>query len=273
VETRPHDASPTPDRRPSRLRSRRWALGAAGLAALALTGCQVPGFGAYRGSTTQGQSAFKLWQLFMIAGLIVGGVVFLLILYAALRYRRRSDAVPAQTQYHTLFEITYTIVPILIVVALFVPTVITENIVDATPPGSVRINVTAFQWGWQFYYPATGKTVIGQTTQNPQMVVPVGESVNISLESVDVVHGFYVPEFNFSRYAQPGVDNHFNIDATHLGTFRGQCTQFCGLYHSLMFFSVKAVTPSAFQVWVHQVTGTKTINQLKSQIHAKGPGS
>ncbi len=263
----------TPLQRPRR-RSRRWALGAALSIPLLLAGCQLPSFGAYRGATRQGQDAFKLWQGFFVASLVVGGVVAALILWAVIRYRRRSDKMPAQTQYHTLFEITYTVVPIVIVLVLFAFTVVTENEITATPPAQVDIQVTAFQWGWQFYYPATGKIVQGVLTETPQMEVPTGESVGITLRSADVIHGFYVPEFNYSQYAQPGHVNHFNFSVLHSGVYRGQCTQLCGLYHSLMFFSVKSVPPSQFESWVHQVSASSlTINQLKAQIAAKGPGA
>jgi cytochrome c oxidase subunit II len=246
------------------------------LAPLVLAGCQLPDFGAYKGATTQGQDAYKLWQGFFVAGIVVGGFVLLLILWAVFRYRRRKhdDALPRQTQYRFFTEILYTIVPIFVVVGLFVFTVITENEVDAVPKTQVTIDVTAFQWGWQFYYPATGKVVIGQTLQQPQMVMPVGEAVTIHLESADVYHGFYVPEFNFSRYAGPGYVNTFNFNVMHTGVYRGQCTQLCGLYHSLMLFSVKAVPPANFEVWVHQTSGHQpTIGQLKNQIRADGPGA
>ncbi len=244
------------------------------LAPIVLAGCQVPDFGAFKGATSQGQDAYKLWQGFFIAGIVVGGFVFLLILWAVFRYRRRNEAVPRQTQYRPVIEILYTVVPILIVAGLFVFTVITENEVDAVPNSQVTIDVTAFQWGWQFYYPATGKVVIGQTLDQPQMVLPINRDVTIHLESADVVHGFYVPEFNFSRYAQPGYVNVFNFNVLHTGVYRGQCTQLCGLYHSLMLFSVKAVTPAQFDAWVHQTSGHHaTIGQLKQQIRANGPGA
>ncbi|MDE3108201.1 MAG: cytochrome c oxidase subunit II, partial [Acidobacteriota bacterium] len=74
--------------------------------------------------------------------------------------------------------------------------------------------------------------------------------VHISLTSTDVIHGFYVRAFNFSRYALPGVDNQFTFHAVKTGTFFGQCTQLCGLYHSLMFFNVKVVSKSAYQTWI-----------------------
>jgi cytochrome c oxidase subunit 2 len=143
--------------------------------------------------------------------------------------------------------------------------VLTENNVDATQPVNatttaagrpvVDITVTAFQWGWRFDYPNLNVGVAGETTNGPdnhgpQMVVPVGETVQITLVSDDVIHGFYVRDFNFSRYAQPGVTNIFDLNVVNAGTYDGQCTQFCGLYHSEMLFSVKAVTPTAFQGWV-----------------------
>lgn len=254
---------------------RRW-IPLAILAPIVLAGCQLPDFGAYKGATSQGQDAYKLWQGFFLAGIVVGGFTLSLIVWSAFRYRRRrhNQDLPRQTQYRPFIEIVYTVVPILIVAGLFVFTVITENEVDAVPRSQVTIDVTAFQWGWQFYYPATGKVVVGQTLQEPQMVMPVNEAVTIHLESADVVHGFYVPAFDFSRYAQPGTVNVFNFNVLHTGVYRGQCTQLCGLYHSLMLFSVKAVSPADFENWVHQTSGHHpSIGQLKAQIHAQGPGA
>ena len=107
---------------------------------------------------------------------------------------------------------------------------------------NVTINVNAFQWGWKFTYPGKDVVVVGQTTQDPEMVMPVNENVHINLTSSDVIHGFYVHDFNFSRYALPGVLNQFTFRAVETGTYHGQCTQLCGLYHSLMCFSVKVVS-------------------------------
>ncbi|HVX19956.1 MAG TPA: cytochrome c oxidase subunit II [Acidimicrobiales bacterium] len=256
------------DRRPL-LRSRWWAAGAAAVAGLALTGCELPAFGAYRGDTTQGQEAFKLWQGFFIAGAVIFLLVLFLILWSVLRYRRRSDSIPPQTQYHTLFEIVYTILPIVIVLVLFGFTFVTENNVDAVTTKQVTVNVTAFQWGWEFQYPNYDVKVLGVETQDPVMVIPANEQVRIYLRSADVIHGFYVPQFNFSRYAQPGVTNQFNLDVIHPGTYRGQCTQFCGLYHSLMFFQVKAVTPAQFQAWVQQQQSQPSTSTSVAKAKAK----
>jgi len=231
-----------------------------------LTGCQVPSFGAFEGKTSQGQDAFKLWQGFFITGLGIGGIVFVLIIWAVFRYRRRSEEMPHQTQYHTLFEIAYTVIPIVVVLVLFAFVFVTENNITAiSDKEHVTVDVTAFQWGWQFQYPQYGNVrVIGIETQTPQMVVPAGETVRIFLRSDDVIHGFYVPQFNYSMYAQPGRTNQFDLNIMHTGTYRGQCTQFCGLYHSLMLFSVRAVTPGEFQAWTQQQESAQSSSNSSS---------
>jgi cytochrome c oxidase subunit 2 len=220
------------------------------LAALALSGCTVPSFGASPGVTTSSKSVFHLWQGFSIGAVVIGVFVVLLIAFAMLRYRRKGDNIPEQSQYHLPLELLYTIVPILIVFGLFAATLVVENKETANPKTSVIVNVNAFQWGWKFTYPGTNALVYGQTTQNPIMVIPVNTAIHVNLTSSDVIHGFYVKDFNFSRYALPGVKNEFTLLAQSTGTFFGQCTQLCGLYHSLMWFRVKVVSQSDYATWV-----------------------
>lgn len=236
------------------VRARRWRklrrAVALPLAALALSGCTVPTFGASPGVTTSSKSVFHLWQGFSIGAVVIGTLVVVLILWAVIRYRRKGDNIPEQSQYHLPLEMLYTVVPILIVFGLFAATLVVENKQVANPQTNVVVNANAFQWGWQFTYPGTNVLVYGQTTQNPEMVIPVNTDVHINLTSSDVIHGFYVKDFNFSRYALPGVKNEFTIRAQSTGTFFGQCTQLCGLYHSLMWFRVKVVSASDYNAWI-----------------------
>ncbi|HVB51574.1 MAG TPA: cytochrome c oxidase subunit II [Acidimicrobiales bacterium] len=235
-------------------RTRRWRrlrrIVALPIAALALAGCTVPNFGASPGATTSSQSVFHLWQGFTIGAIIVGGFTLILIFWAVIFYRRKSENIPKQSQYHIPLEMTYTIIPVLIVLGLFAATLVVENKEVALPKSDVTINVNAFQWGWKFSYPGQNVVVVGQTTQDPEMVMPVNENVHINLTSSDVVHGFYVHAFNFSRYALPGILNQFTLRAVNTGTYNGQCTQLCGLYHSLMFFRVKVVSQSQYSAWL-----------------------
>jgi cytochrome c oxidase subunit 2 len=220
---------------------------------------------------------YHLWQGFSIGAVIVGGLTLVLILWAVFKYRRKSDRIPKQSQYHIPLEMTYTIMPIVIVLGLFAATMVVENKEVANPKTDVTINVNAFQWGWKFTYPGQNVVVVGQTTQDPEMVMPVNENVHINLTSSDVIHGFYVHAFNFSRYALPGVLNQFTFKAVDIGTYNGQCTQLCGLYHSLMVFRVKVVSQADYSAWlakeanatVAQASRTATNQQTSSIVPTK----
>lgn len=233
-----------------------------------LGGCTIPSWGMFKGATVQGQDTFKLWQGMVLAGLVVAVFVYILIVWSALAYRRRDpDHFPHQFHSNTMVEIIYTAIPIVMVAGIFYFTVLTENNVDAVSKTPTEIvHVLAYRWGWQFTYNSgTGASqgVLIKTTaepkllaqpstssEYPQLVLPLGESVRIDLTSADVVHGFFVPEFVFDRYAQPGNPNQFDFTPTVTGIFSGQCTQYCGLYHSEMIFSVKVVSPADFQKWL-----------------------
>ncbi len=233
-------------------------VGAGVLGATAiLSGCRLSTFGQDPGATTQATHESHIFQGFVVAGIAVGILVFALIAWSIIRYRRRDpDAIPKQFFEHIPLELVYTIVPILIVVVLFTATVVTEDKVDAiTPHPYVTVDIYAYQWGWQFYYPhnvsvVSGNVVLGQDSTYPTMVLPVGKTTQIELRSRDVVHGFYVRDFNFSRYAQPGVLNTFDLTVNRPGYFVGQCTQFCGLHHDQMLFRVEGVSPAAFDTWL-----------------------
>ena len=285
-----------PTARPAPAGRRRRILLALGAAALPviLGGCQVPTFLGFRGSSAQGQDEFKLYAGTVIAAIVVGVLVGGLILWAVIRYRRRSaDDMPRQFQYHIPLEITYTILPVIIVLVLFGFTVVTENNVDAVVNHpAATVNVYGFQWGWEFDYPSNHVVIQAGTTTDPDpvgpegvsgpachptqwclgpgLVLPAGQTVRINLRSRDVVHGFYVPEFNFSRYAQPGVLNEFDFTVNKPGVYRAQCAQFCGLYHSLMLFHVVAMAPAQFQAWLSAEqasgsTGGPAPNQQQNQ--------
>jgi len=249
---------------------RRLALLGAVALPLVLGGCQLPAFWGYRGSTSQAHDEFNLYSGTFIAAIVVGVITAALIIWSIVRYRRRGDTIPRQFQYHFGLEIVYTVIPVIIVLVLFGFTVVTENAVDnVAPRPAVTVDVNAFQWGWQFTYQGKNVSVEGETLNDPDpvglnggacapanhclgpgLIVPAGQTVRIYLRSKDTIHGFYVPQFNFSRYAQPGVLNRFDLTVEKTGVYRAQCTQFCGLYHSEMFFHVVALPAAQFQQWL-----------------------
>jgi cytochrome c oxidase subunit II len=245
---------------------RRWAPRAA-LAAIALlvtTGCKSTTFtrlGLPEPVTKQGDVVITLWQGSWAAAWIVGIVVWGLIIWAVLFHRKRGDRIPHQVRYNLPIEFLYTVVPFIMVGVLFYFTARDENYLDKmSAKPDVIVNVTGFQWSWKFDYPqykvagsATGDvTELGQMWPGklPVMEIPVGRTVRFNLASVDVIHAFWVDEFEFKRDVLPDHPNQFEITPTKTGTFTGHCSELCGLYHSRMLFTLKIVTPEQFQQWI-----------------------
>jgi cytochrome c oxidase subunit 2 len=237
------------------------ALSVAGVTLAALTGCEVPDFGAPEGATTQGKEIFGLWQGSVVAALAVGAFVLLLILLAMVRFRRRKgdEGVPSQKQYNITLEVIYTLVPLLIVAGLFYFTVQKQTeVTQIAANPTVRVEVTAFQWGWRFSYADSDVVVESQGDGRPTLVLPVGQTTRITLVSVDVVHSFYVPDFLYKRDAIPGIVNTFDFEPVRTGTFLGRCAEFCGLRHADMLFDVSVVGAEEFQQWLATENATNT---------------
>ena len=218
---------------------------------LLFTACR---FGAPPGGTEQGKRIGDLYHLMFYIAIGVAATVYLLILWCIVRYRRRrtdGDALPPQFRKHIPLEVTYTVIPLLIVIGIFVATFRTENRIDAVSANpDLVVNVTAFQWQWRFEYPESGVQIVGQLEDEPTLVLPVGKTVRINLRATDVAHAFFVPGFLFKRDAIPGQENHFDLDIREPGTYHGECAEFCGLDHAEMNFTLRAVSPQAFEQWL-----------------------
>lgn len=220
------------------------------LVAVLLSGCGFE-FGGGRGATKQGRDIFGLWQGSVIVAIFVGGLVWGLIVFAILRYRRRNDELPNQVQYFVKLEILYTVVPVVIVAVLFAFSYRTQNEVDAlTHDPAVTIDVRGFQWQWQFHYRTEGITVTGVPGKDPMMVLPDHRTTRIVLTSPDVIHSFFVPGFLFKRDVIPGIVNRIDVTPRDRGTFTGRCAEFCGLDHAKMTFAVKVVSFAEYESWV-----------------------
>ncbi len=216
------------------------------------------------GGTVQSQSLHDMWVTFFWAGVGVAIVVYGLIGWCILRYRRRpSDvAYPDQFRINKHWEIVYTAIPILMVVALFLITYPSERHVETiAQQQAVVVNVTGFRWSWRFDYPQLGVSVTGTPQAPPELVLPVGETTRLNVSSVDVDHSFWVPAFLFKRDAIPGLENVFDWTPKKLGTFRGECGEFCGLDHALMTFAVRVLTPADFKIWSRSHRGVPIVSQ------------
>jgi cytochrome c oxidase subunit II len=216
------------------------------------------GFGWPLGITTQAHAIRGLWTWSIVAALLVGALVWGLIFWACIVYRRRDAELPRQTKYNLPIEALYTVVPFITVAVLFYYTVVTQNFVITTKPtADTTVSVTAFKWNWQFSYdqvkdPRTGEAVytVGATTEIPVLVVPVNENVRFRVSSNDVIHSFWVPDTLFKRDVFPAPtknqNNVFQLRPEVEGSYVGRCAELCGTYHSQMNFEMRVVSAAEY---------------------------
>ena len=232
---------------PSRRAPARWLAVTA--LVLAAAGCTP------QSVTEQGQAIYNLYNLFMYIAAVVFAVVSGLVIWSVVRYRRRGDELPTQTHGNNKLELTWTVIPTVIVLFLFVVTIQAQDkVLDTSGDANVDLTVTAFQWSYRFTYEGTGAEVLGTPESIPEMVVPVGQRVRVKLLSADVVHTFYVPQTLFKRQAIPGTENVFDLTFDKEGVYHGQCTQFCGLQHTDMVYRVRVVTQGEYQSWLAETS-------------------
>jgi cytochrome c oxidase subunit 2 len=273
-------------------RSGRVARLSAGTVLLVLTlgACSRAGleddlsFGWPRGMTEQSQRIRELWTWSTLAALVVGAVVWALIFWACIVYRRRGSDLPRQTKYNLPIETLYTVVPFLIVAVLFYYTAITQTYVtDLRAKPDTTVSVNAFKWNWQFNYndrrdPRTDDFVytVGTSNEIPVLVVPENKNVRFVVSSSDVIHSFWVPETLFKRDVFPAPtknqNNEFQLRPTVRGSYVGRCAELCGTYHSQMNFEMRVVTDSQYQRYLNALAtfGNEDLNRQAKALSAIG---
>ena len=209
------------------------------------------------GATLQARQVHGLWTVFFFAAVGVAAIVYGLIFWSILKYRKRGDDLPPQFRENARLEILYTAVPLLIVAGLFILTYRTERFVDRIPTAATggpaaTIRVTGFQWSWRFQYEGTPVQVVGTPDRPPEAVVPVGRPVRFILESADVAHSFWIPAFLFKRDTMPGLTNEVELTVQEPGSYPGACAEFCGFDHTRMLFKIRAVAPEDYARWLRR---------------------
>jgi cytochrome c oxidase subunit 2 len=235
------------------------ASGAVALLAL-LSGCDVgEAFGGFgwpqEGITDDAHRMYDLWIGSTVAALVVGVLVWGLIFWCVIRYRKRGDELPMQTRYNIPMETVYTIAPFLIIAVLFYYTAVVQADVDRTSKNpDLVVEVVAYKWNWQFNYldgmgeeADTVASTLGSSDYIPVLVVPSGRRIRFEETSRDVVHSFWVPELLFKRDVFPGtLRNSFEVTIDREGAYIGRCAELCGTYHSMMNFEMRVVSPDKF---------------------------
>ena len=245
-----------------------------GLVLATATGCsssQLPRLGLPTPRDEQGKTVLFIWQSSWIAALAVGVLVWGLILWSVFFHRRSRTKieVPQQFRYNMPVEALFTVVPLIMVSVFFFYTARDEDYLLKTPTPATTVNVVGFQWSWAFNYnhSVTNKSQgdvagddnntqaydVGTPGTPPTLWLPLGEKVEFDLSSRDVIHGFWPVDFLMKMDVIPGVVNKFEVTPTALGTFRGKCTELCGVDHSQMLFNVKVVTPAEYDAHIAEL--------------------
>jgi cytochrome c oxidase subunit 2 len=200
--------------------------------------------------------------IFLITIFVLG-----LLVYVMARFHHARNPVPTRTTHNPVIEILWTVVPVLILVAIAVPSFKLMYYMDRVPDADMTIKVTGNQWFWSYEYPDQGgikfsSNLIPDTdlkgdqkrllaVDNP-LVVPVGATIRVQISSAadGVIHSWFVPSFGVQEYAVPGRLNESWFRVERAGTYYGACNQICGVNHAFMPIEVKAVPKPDFETWL-----------------------
>jgi cytochrome c oxidase subunit II len=209
-----------------------------------------------------GFHTFLLWVITAITVFVLA-----LLLIIMIRFNARANPTPSRTTHNTPLEVVWTIVPVIILVLIAIPSfrlLFTE--LDVPTP-DITVKATGKQWYWSYAYPDNGNfefdsLIVADKDLKPgdlrlltvdnEMVVPVNKVVHVLVTGADVIHSFSVPSFGIKIDAVPGRINETWFKATTTGVFHGQCSQLCGKDHSFMPITVRVVNDSDFTAWVAQ---------------------
>jgi len=249
--------------------------GLATAGALVLTGCspevEKGWLPTERGTTNHTDRIMDLWVNSWIAALVVGIITWGLIVWCLVAYRRRKGTVgfPRQTSFNLPLEVFCLTIPLFMVLVFFYFTDRDQQAIDdRSQPADVVVDVRGKQWAWDFNYKKgdvvtedlheagvqahlTGEAI--DKDKLPTLYLPVNKSVDLELNSRDVIHSFWVPAFLQKRDMIPGKTNYIRFTPTKEGTYDGKCAELCGEYHSEMLFRVKVVSESEFQAHMNQL--------------------
>jgi cytochrome c oxidase subunit 2 len=206
-------------------------------------------------ATDQAVDVQRLFYVILSLAAFVFVVVEGLLLWSIVRYRKRpgDDEEPPQRHGSTRAIVAFFAFGAILVAILFPFGEITLADVQAKPTAIEQIVIQGSQWQWSAFYPNEGVVTSGKSFGTPMVIeMPVDEAVHVRLVSNDVMHEFFIPNFMFMRNALPGHPNDFTFTPNQLGTFQGQCAEFCGLGHARMTFVVKVVTQEDFDAWLKQ---------------------
>ncbi len=210
--------------------------------------------------------------------------VFALLLIVIVRFNSKSNPVPSKTTHNTLLEVVWTLIPVLILVVIVVPSMKMLYYVDKTTEAEMTLKAIGSQWYWSYEYPDNGGISFtsnlvqdkdlkpGQprllATDNP-VVLPIDTNIKILTTATDVIHSWAIPAFGVKLDAVPGRLNETWVRIDKEGEFYGQCSQLCGQGHAYMPIEIHAVSKQAFAEWVHKQGGKMPGDAAAAPVQSK----
>jgi cytochrome c oxidase subunit II len=201
---------------------------------------------------------FHSWLLTIIT--IITLFVLALLIIVVVKFNARANPVPSRTTHNTLIEVAWTLIPVLVLVGIAVPSFRLLFLELDVPKADLTIKATGKQWYWSYAYPDNGKfefdSLLAQDKQprllgvDNEMVVPVNKVIRVQTTGADVIHSWAVPAFGVKMDAVPGRLNETWFKATKVGMFYGQCSELCGKDHAYMPIAVRVVSDQDFAAWV-----------------------
>jgi cytochrome c oxidase subunit 2 len=218
--------------------------------------------------------------LFVLITLITLFVLALLVV-VVIKFNARANPVPSRTTHNTLIEVAWTLVPVLILVGISVPSFRLLFLELDVPKADLTIKATGKQWYWSYAYPDNGKfefdSLMAQDKQprllgvDNEMVVPVNKVVRVQVTGADVIHAFALPAFGVKIDAIPGRLNETWFKATKTGMFYGQCSELCGKDHAFMPIAIRVVEDKEFASWVETAKKKYASGGTSTYAAAAGP--
>jgi len=215
---------------------------------------------------------FHNW-LFVLITIITLFVLALLVI-VVIKFNAKANPVPSRTTHNTLIEVAWTLIPVLILVTVAIPSFRLLFLELDVPKADLTIKATGKQWYWSYAYPDNGKfefdSLMAQDKQprllgvDNEMVVPVNKIIRVETTGADVIHSFAVPAFGIKIDAIPGRLNETWFKATKTGMFYGQCSELCGKDHAFMPIAVKVVSDQDFAAWVEDAKKKFAANPANS---------
>jgi cytochrome c oxidase subunit 2 len=204
--------------------------------------------------------------------------VLALLVIVVVKFNARANPVPSRTTHNTLIEVAWTLIPVLILVGIAVPSFRLLFLELDVPKSDLTIKVTGKQWYWSYGYPDNGKfefdSLLDKDKQprllgvDNEMVVPVNKVVRIQTTGADVIHSFAMPAFGIKIDSIPGRLNETWFKATKTGMFYGQCSELCGKDHAFMPIAVRVVSDQEFATWVDAAKKKYAVNPANSYASA-----